>query len=236
MSQVNKRRAAQSDCGPTLPHPHGGRGFVVVMAGRRKTRCHGVQVSKIYECNRKVRHLRLCTEAIQLTSLAAPWLRQLCTGLSRVRARVKPCRACRGGRGEGLVQVFSEYFGLSCQSFHQPLHTHHPSSGTGAIGRRVADVLNWLKLTPPQETKWKFTHWLLSAEVWVQFRWLRARFVLVKVTLEQFFYAFILFFLANHHFTIASFLTIMSSVSKLKGSFLAQRLAGWLWSRVFKFV
>jgi hypothetical protein len=25
-----------------------------------------------------------------------------------------------------LGQVFSEYFGLPCQAFHQMLHTHHP--------------------------------------------------------------------------------------------------------------
>jgi hypothetical protein len=32
-----------------------------------------------------------------------------------------------------LEQVFSEYFGFSCQSFHRLLHTHHPSSGAGTI-------------------------------------------------------------------------------------------------------
>jgi hypothetical protein len=32
-----------------------------------------------------------------------------------------------------LGQVFSEYFGFPCQSFHQLLH-HHPSSGAGTTG------------------------------------------------------------------------------------------------------
>jgi hypothetical protein len=37
-----------------------------------------------------------------------------------------------------LGQVFSEYFGFSCQSsFHQSLHTHpHLSSGAGTIGQK----------------------------------------------------------------------------------------------------
>jgi hypothetical protein len=52
-----------------------------------------------------------------------------------------------------LGQVFSEYFGVSCQfSFHRLLHTHL-SSGAGTIGQLVAEVPNGLSLTPPQETK-----------------------------------------------------------------------------------
>jgi hypothetical protein len=36
-----------------------------------------------------------------------------------------------------LGQVFSEYFGIPCQSsFHQPLHNHHRSSGAGTIGQQ----------------------------------------------------------------------------------------------------
>jgi hypothetical protein len=37
-----------------------------------------------------------------------------------------------------LRQVFSEYFGFSCQFlFHRPLHTHYLSSGAGTIGQLV---------------------------------------------------------------------------------------------------
>jgi hypothetical protein len=54
-----------------------------------------------------------------------------------------------------LGQVFSEYFGFSCQfSFHQLLHIHLPS-GIGKIGQTVADVPSGLSLTPPKETKKK---------------------------------------------------------------------------------
>jgi hypothetical protein len=57
-----------------------------------------------------------------------------------------------------LRQVFSEYFGFSCQfSFHRLLHTHHLSSGAGTIGQLVADAPSGLSLTPPQETKKKTT-------------------------------------------------------------------------------
>jgi hypothetical protein len=54
-----------------------------------------------------------------------------------------------------LGQVFSEYFGFSCQfSFHRLLHTHyHLSSGAGTIGQLVADVPSGLSLTTPQEIK-----------------------------------------------------------------------------------
>jgi hypothetical protein len=56
-----------------------------------------------------------------------------------------------------LGQVFSEYFGYSCQlSFHRLLHIHdHLSSGAGTIGQLVADVPSGLSLTPTQETKKK---------------------------------------------------------------------------------
>jgi hypothetical protein len=42
-----------------------------------------------------------------------------------------------------LGNVFSEYFGFPCQSFHRLLHTHHhhhPSTGAGTMGKIVADV------------------------------------------------------------------------------------------------
>jgi hypothetical protein len=40
-----------------------------------------------------------------------------------------------------LEQVFSEYFGFSCQSFHRLLHTHqHPLLWAGAIGQAVDSV------------------------------------------------------------------------------------------------
>jgi hypothetical protein len=51
-----------------------------------------------------------------------------------------------------LGQVFSQYFGSPCQSFHRLLHTHHPSSGTGSIGRIVADVPRGLSLTSTNQT------------------------------------------------------------------------------------
>jgi hypothetical protein len=55
-----------------------------------------------------------------------------------------------------LGQVFSEYFGFPCQSFHRLLHTHHhPSSGAGTIGQIVADVPNGLSLTHPKKLKKK---------------------------------------------------------------------------------
>jgi hypothetical protein len=48
-----------------------------------------------------------------------------------------------------LRQIFSKYFGFSCQfSFHQLLHTHL-SSGTSTTGQLVGDLTNWLCLIPP---------------------------------------------------------------------------------------
>jgi hypothetical protein len=53
-----------------------------------------------------------------------------------------------------LGEVFSEYFGFSCQfSFHRLLHIrHHISSGAGSVGQLVGDVPSGLGLTPPQGT------------------------------------------------------------------------------------
>jgi hypothetical protein len=46
-----------------------------------------------------------------------------------------------------LGQVFSEYFGFPCQSFHQFLHHHnHPGLAQKGIGGRSAE---WTQLTPP---------------------------------------------------------------------------------------
>jgi hypothetical protein len=47
-----------------------------------------------------------------------------------------------------LEQVSSEYFGFSCQSFHQFLH-HHNQAGAGTLGRLVGAVPsapNWTLL------------------------------------------------------------------------------------------
>jgi hypothetical protein len=65
---------------------------------------------------------------------------RLPTAAARVRAQLRACGICGGQSGTG--QVFSEYFGSSCQfSFHRLLHTHHPSSGAGnnrpVSGRRT---------------------------------------------------------------------------------------------------
>jgi hypothetical protein len=47
-----------------------------------------------------------------------------------------------------LGQVFSEYFGFTCQfSFHRLLHIHPLSSGAGTIGQKVADVPSGLGLS-----------------------------------------------------------------------------------------
>jgi hypothetical protein len=59
---------------------------------------------------------------------------------------------------EPLGQVFSEYFGFPCYSFHWLLHTHHHhhhhlSSGAGTLGQTVTDVPSGLSLTPPEKLK-----------------------------------------------------------------------------------
>jgi hypothetical protein len=59
-----------------------------------------------------------------------------------------------------LGQVFSEYFGFPCQfSFHRLFHTHHLSSGAGTMGRYWPTYQSDC-LTPPQETKQKYTYYL----------------------------------------------------------------------------
>jgi hypothetical protein len=47
-----------------------------------------------------------------------------------------------------LAQIFSEYFGFACQSFHRLLDIHHLSSGACAKSQLVADVPSVLSLTP----------------------------------------------------------------------------------------
>jgi hypothetical protein len=67
-----------------------------------------------------------------------------------------------------LGQVFSEYFGFSCQlSFHRLLHTHHLSSGAGTIVQLVADVPSGLSLTPSQETRRN----ILYQKAWWWYLW-----------------------------------------------------------------
>jgi hypothetical protein len=52
-----------------------------------------------------------------------------------------------------LGQVFSKCFGFPCQlSFHQlPHNDHNLSSRAGTTSQLVANILNGLSLTPPQE-------------------------------------------------------------------------------------
>jgi hypothetical protein len=53
-----------------------------------------------------------------------------------------------------LDQVFSEYFGFSCQfSFHRLLHTHHLPSGAGTISQLLADVPSGLSPHPKKLKK-----------------------------------------------------------------------------------
>jgi hypothetical protein len=55
-----------------------------------------------------------------------------------------------------LEQIFSEYFGILCHSFHRLLHAHHRHlSGTGTTGQIVIDVPSVLSLNPLRETKKK---------------------------------------------------------------------------------
>jgi hypothetical protein len=63
-----------------------------------------------------------------------------------------------------LGQVFSDYFGFSCQfSFHRLLHIHHHiSSEAGKIGQFVADVPSEFSLTDTKKLK-KLTnyYWII---------------------------------------------------------------------------
>jgi hypothetical protein len=78
-----------------------------------------------------------------------------------VRRRL-PGFELRSGRVEFVVdkvamgQVFSGYFGFSCQfSFHRLLHIHHLSSGADAVVQLVADIPSGLSQSQPQETNKK---------------------------------------------------------------------------------
>jgi hypothetical protein len=52
-------------------------------------------------------------------------------------------------RVRAVRQVFPEYLGFPCHSFHRLLHTHHHlPSEAGTIGQIVADVPSGLSLTP----------------------------------------------------------------------------------------
>jgi hypothetical protein len=59
---------------------------------------------------------------------------------------------------EALEQVFSEYFGFLCQSFHRVFYIHyHPSSGAGTLDQIMANVTIELSLNPlPKEKKKRF--------------------------------------------------------------------------------
>jgi hypothetical protein len=55
-----------------------------------------------------------------------------------------------------LRQVFSEYFGFPCQfSFRRLLHTHHLSSGAGAIGQFRGRRTTWTQSHPTSRHKKK---------------------------------------------------------------------------------
>jgi hypothetical protein len=59
---------------------------------------------------------------VQGRAVAQAVSRWLPTAASRVRVRAA-CGVCGGQSAQG--QVFSEYFGFPCQSFHQYLHYHN---------------------------------------------------------------------------------------------------------------
>jgi hypothetical protein len=51
-------------------------------------------------------------------------------------------------------QIYSDYVGLPCKSFHRMIHIHHhPSFRAAIIGQIVAYVPTGLSLTPPKETQ-----------------------------------------------------------------------------------
>jgi hypothetical protein len=93
--------------------------------------------------------------------MAVPYLRQLVVGFPQRRPGLESRSRHVGFVADKLAlgQVFSEYFGFSCQlSFHRLLHIHHHlSSGAGTVGQLVGDVPSGISLTPPQETKRKLS-------------------------------------------------------------------------------
>jgi hypothetical protein len=67
------------------------------------------------------------------------WLKRLVAGFPPRRPGFDPRSGHVGFVVDkmALGQVFSEYFGFSCQSsFHQLLHNLHRSSGAGTIGQQ----------------------------------------------------------------------------------------------------
>jgi hypothetical protein len=62
-----------------------------------------------------------------------------------------------------LGQVFSEYFGFPCQSFHQFLHHNHPGMAQYAIGGRSAEFQGLLH--PAQANLGYFHAWVQSLQL-----------------------------------------------------------------------
>jgi hypothetical protein len=90
------------------------------------------------------------TETLNYGSQAVPELRRIVAGFPARWPWFEP----RSGHVGFVVnkvtlgQVFSEYFGFTCQfSFHTLPHTHHLSSVAGTIGQLVAEVPSGLSMT-----------------------------------------------------------------------------------------
>jgi hypothetical protein len=99
----------------------------------------------------KLKHKEYVNKAI----VSVPQLRRLLAGFTLRRPGFDPESGHMGFVVDkvALKQVFSEYFGFSCQfSFRKMLHTHL-SSGAGTIHQLVADVPSRLSLTPPHKIK-----------------------------------------------------------------------------------
>jgi hypothetical protein len=73
-------------------------------------------------------------------SIVQAFSRRLPTSAARVPGQVRSGHVGFVVDKVALGQVFSKYFGFSCQfSFHRLFHTHHISPGAGKIGQLVAD-------------------------------------------------------------------------------------------------
>jgi hypothetical protein len=99
---------------------------------------HGVQ-ELCYEPSGAFKGGEFLDQLSKFTSQAVPCLRRLVAGFPPWRSGFEP----RSGH-VGIVvdiaalgQVFSEYVGFPCQSFHRLLHTHHHalSSGASTLGQ-----------------------------------------------------------------------------------------------------
>jgi hypothetical protein len=53
------------------------------------------------------------------------------------------------------MEVFSEYYGFPCHSFHRLLHIHRPSPGAGTVAQTVATVPSGLILPHHEKLKKK---------------------------------------------------------------------------------